>query len=173
MSTRIVAGALVLLCAGQSCSFEKPTTKGAVAGGVVGAGLGALIGAASGSWAWGLVIGAGAGALTGYVIANETSSPEGASAAAPTTAADRAKKDEADREFRAAMAEKDAKASEALLQKSLAAHPTPYAHNNLGLLYLGRGDRSAAREQFQKALALDPAYGPAQRNLTEMDAKKP
>jgi tetratricopeptide (TPR) repeat protein len=177
MSARVACGALVVLTCASSCTFEQPTTKGAVIGGVAGAGLGAIIGSMTGSWAWGALIGAAGGALAGYVIANETSGSESAkateaSAAASASPAEREKAEEADRQFRLALNAKDAATSEHHLLKSIEAKPTPYAHNNLGIMYLANGDRSAAREQFQKSLALDPAYQPARRNLDQMDGKK-
>ena len=46
--------------------------------------------------------------------------------------------------------------------------PEPW--NALALHALATGDRTTARANLEKALALDPAYAPARLNLTRLDA---
>jgi tetratricopeptide (TPR) repeat protein len=166
---------LVMATSSGCSSFDSwsRNEKGAAIGGVAGAGLGAIIGSMTGSWAWGALIGAAGGALAGYVIANETSTSETASStsAAPAKSAG-PQQEEADRQFRLALQAKDSSTSEYHLKKSIEAYPTPYAHNNLGIMYLAKDDRAAAREQFQRALAVDPGYAPAKDNLDKMDGKR-
>lgn len=51
----------------------------------------------------------------------------------------------------------------------------PMARNLAGLAHLGKNDRAGARERFEEALKLQPAYFPAVDNLARMDLqdKKP
>ncbi|MBI4022413.1 MAG: tetratricopeptide repeat protein [Candidatus Andersenbacteria bacterium] len=56
--------------------------------------------------------------------------------------------------------------AEALLNDTLARdNRSPAAHNLLGAVRLKQGQREAAREQFEAALKIDPAYASARRNL--------
>ncbi|HYC79095.1 MAG TPA: tetratricopeptide repeat protein, partial [Planctomycetota bacterium] len=153
---------------------QSNTGRGAAVGAATGAVLGGVIGAATGSWAWGALIGAGAGALTGYVIAEETDPAKDRARYEPVPAnstsydADRQRRDDADREYRVAMAAKDSATAEYHLKRSLDFYPTPAAHNNLGLIYMQSGDRDRAREQFRAAVRLDPNYDPALQNLERL-----
>lgn len=45
-----------------------------------------------------------------------------------------------------------------------------YPHFNLGRIYLNRKDYERAREEFQKSLAIDPEYAPAQEGLRLLKA---
>ena len=76
--------------------------------------------------------------------------------------------DLAEHEFRLAITAKDARTSEAHLRKSLAHHPTSPAWNNLGLLQLQDGRRRDAEDSFNRALAVEPGYEPAKRNLDKV-----
>jgi protein O-mannosyl-transferase len=55
----------------------------------------------------------------------------------------------------------------------LAADQVPKALNNLGVAYLLSGDTADARAQFNRAVALQPGYAEAQRNLDQLDAANP
>lgn len=54
--------------------------------------------------------------------------------------------------------------SELVFRKALELGETADLHNDLGLLELSRGDTQAAFEQFQRAIALDPAFADAHTN---------
>jgi hypothetical protein len=57
----------------------------------------------------------------------------------------------------------------AAYEESLRLDPTrPEPWNALALHALVAGDTSVARERFEKALALDPTYAPAQHNLARL-----
>ena len=43
-----------------------------------------------------------------------------------------------------------------------------FLYNDLGTLYIRTQDYSQARRYFEKALQIDPEFGPAQRNLTRL-----
>jgi Tfp pilus assembly protein PilF len=45
------------------------------------------------------------------------------------------------------------------------------AHNNLGLLYLRQKKTKEAKSEFEAALAIDPAFGPARLNLDRLKKK--
>lgn len=47
------------------------------------------------------------------------------------------------------------------------------AHNNLGLLYKSQKEYQKAKEAFDAALGIDPAFSPAQRNLELLKKQKP
>jgi Tfp pilus assembly protein PilF len=47
------------------------------------------------------------------------------------------------------------------------------AHNNYGLLLVTKKRWSEAKGQFDEALALDPAFGPARLNLEKLKEKRP
>ncbi len=184
MKANSLRGAAVLLTVasiftGAGCASRRNNT-GAAIGGASGAVVGGVIGSKSGSWGKGALIGAGAGALLGYVIANETdpkndryeAPPPPPPRERPVTQADpsESRKAEANRQFLVAMAAKDMATTEYHLRESIAMHPTPQAHNNLGLVYLDQGDRNRARENFRAALSLDPKYEPALQNLEKLGA---
>jgi hypothetical protein len=176
VAKRIMIVGLVALVAFQGCScWESKHTKGTLLGGLGGAGLGALIGSMTGSWVWGGIIGLGAGALAGYLIADHFVDSGGHKAGYKSTfasnSADRSR-DLAEDEFKLAVQAKDARTSEEHLRKSLAHHPTSPAWNNLGLLQLQDGRRRDAEDSFNRALALDPVYEPAKRNLEKMKAAR-
>jgi hypothetical protein len=178
--TRFVSAALAVVTAfgATACATRRGT--GAAVGAGSGAVVGGVIGSKSGSCGKGALIGAGAGALLGYVIANESDPardrPRTVGAPPPPPpryeAGDPnvAKKDEATREFQTAMAARDAVTTEYHLRRSLDAYPTPAAYNNLGLVLLNGGDKTGARENFRRALQLDPAYEPALQNLEKLGA---
>jgi len=176
MTNRVLIVFLVALVAFQGCScWEKKHTCGTLVGGAGGAGLGALIGSMSGSWVWGGIIGLGAGALAGYLIADHFVDSGGHKAGCkpackPECASTDARKsvDLAEHEFKLAVTAKDARTSEAHLRKSLAHHPTSPAWNNLGLLQLQDGRRRDAEDSFHRALAVEPGYEPAKRNLDKV-----
>lgn len=173
-----VMAATFLLVSGGCAS--RRAGSGAVIGGASGAVIGGVIGSKTGSWGQGALIGAGAGALLGYVIANETDPAhdrprsDGAAPAPRYEASDpdRARKDDANREFQTAMAAKDTVTTEYHLKRSLDAYPTAAAYNNLGLVYLNAGDKDRARENFRSALRLDPNYEPALQNLEKLGATR-
>jgi tetratricopeptide (TPR) repeat protein len=167
MSNRMLAAGLAVLLFAQGCaSWEQKHRDGAVAGGLIGAGGGAIVGAMTGSWFWGALIGAGSGALAGYVIADNSADHR-----APRSS-DRAygqnAREDADREFKLSMEAKDRASAEYHLRRSIDRFPTPAAHNNLGLLALQDGRRDTARANFREAIALDPRYEPALKNLEKM-----
>jgi tetratricopeptide (TPR) repeat protein len=170
MARKVVVAGLAALIALQGCNcWERKHTTGTLVGGAGGAGLGALIGSMTGSWAWGGIIGLGAGALAGYLIADnfiDSSSHKAGyrSTFETPTAADKSR-ELAEQEFRAAIQAGDARTSEDHLRRSLAHHPTAPAWNNLGLLQVQDGRRRDAQDSFNRALALDPDYEPARRNL--------
>ncbi len=160
---------LVLLCLlamVPGCESWSRQEKGLAIGAGTGAGIGALIGAASGSWAWGALIGAAGGALAGYVIADATEPKE----PLPTGSEGARKQDQAYEYLRKANQARSQEDSEYYLRKSLDAYPTASAHNNLGLIYLQRGDRAAAESQWNSALVLDPDNKPARDNIAKMRA---
>jgi tetratricopeptide (TPR) repeat protein len=169
MSKRVLAAALAALMLVQGCaSWDKEDRDGAVAGGLIGAGGGALIGAMTGSWFWGAVVGAGTGALAGYVIADTNKDHRAAKASDRAYGAHA--RDDADREFKVAMDAKDKATAEYHLKRSIDRFPTAAAHNNLGLIELQDGRRDAARASFREAIALDPRYEPALKNLEKIGA---
>ena len=45
----------------------------------------------------------------------------------------------------------------------------PLPHNLRGTVLLGKGDRTAARASFEKALSVDPTFFPAAANLAQLD----
>jgi Tfp pilus assembly protein PilF len=47
------------------------------------------------------------------------------------------------------------------------------AHNNLGLLYLKLKKLKEAKTQFEAALTIDPAFGPARLNLDKLKQQRP
>jgi Tfp pilus assembly protein PilF len=47
------------------------------------------------------------------------------------------------------------------------------AHNNLGLLYQKQKKFKEAKEEYELALSIDPAFGPARLNLDKLKAIKP
>lgn len=49
---------------------------------------------------------------------------------------------------------------------------SPDAYNLLGGARLGRGDRRAARESFEKALSLAPEFGPARSNIARLNVNE-
>ena len=53
------------------------------------------------------------------------------------------------------------------LKRRLPDNPMP--ENFLGTVYLGKGDKDAARTHFAKALEIDPDFAPAAMNLAEME----
>ena len=168
MARKVIAAGLVVLVTLQGCGcWESKHTKGTLLGGAGGAGLGALIGSMTGSWVWGGIIGLGAGALAGYLIADNFCDSGGHKAGCKSTYASDVNKsrDLAEEEFRLAVQCKDARTSEAHLRRSLGHHPSAPAWNNLGLLQLQDGRRRDADDSFSRALALDPSYEPAKRNL--------
>jgi tetratricopeptide (TPR) repeat protein len=165
---RTLIGSILIACLAitlPGCSSMNRQEKGAAIGAGAGAGLGALIGAATGSWAWGAVIGAGAGALGGYVIADITEEDEPYTGSVSQT-----QRQEAEDYVRRANQSTSAEESERLLLRSIEIHPTPAAHNNLGILYLQKGNRSAAESEWRRALALDPDYRAARDNLNRSQA---
>jgi hypothetical protein len=173
MAKRVLIVGLVALIAFQGCScWESKHTWGTAIGGATGAGLGALIGAMSGSWVWGGIIGLGAGALAGYLIADNFVDSGGHSCGHKAgykstfaTGESTKTRDQAEEEFRLAIQAKDARTSEDHLRKSLSYHPTAPAWNDLGLLQIQDGRRRDAEDSFGRALALDPGYEPARKNL--------
>jgi hypothetical protein len=181
MGRKVIVAGMAALIALQGCaSWERKHTVGTLAGAAGGAGLGALVGAATGSWVWGGVIGLGAGALAGYLIAEhfvDDCCPPAQKAgyrstfAPAATSADRSR-ELAEQEFRVAMTASDAGTSEAHLRKSLAHHPTAPAWNNLGLLQVQDGRRRDAEDSFNRALAIDPGYEAARRNLEKTRAAR-
>lgn len=52
---------------------------------------------------------------------------------------------------------------------------TPLPHNMRGTVYFNKGDAPRARQSFEKALSIDPAFFPAAMNLAQIDMrdKKP
>ena len=52
---------------------------------------------------------------------------------------------------------------------------TPFPHNMRGTVYFNKGDATRARQSFEKALSIDPAFFPAAMNLAQLDIrdKKP
>jgi hypothetical protein len=180
MAKRIIVISLIVALALQSCScWESKHTQGTLLGGAGGAGLGALIGSVSGSWVWGGIIGLGAGALAGYLIAEHFVDTDGHAAGhkagyKSTFAGSDADKSRelAESEFRLAVQSGDARISEEHLRRSLGHHPTAPAWNNLGLLQIQDGRRRDAEDSFNRALALDPAYEPAKKNLERMKSSR-
>jgi Tfp pilus assembly protein PilF len=177
MARKAIVLGLVALIALQGCScWEKKHTTGTLVGAAGGAGLGALIGSVSGSWVWGGIIGLGAGALAGYLIAehfvDSCCHKAGYRSTFETTTVDRSR-ELAEEEFRLAMQAGDARSSEEHVRKSLAHHPTAPAWNNLGLLQVQDGRRLDAQDSFNRALALDPGYEAARRNLDKLRAGRP
>jgi hypothetical protein len=172
MAKRILIVGLVAVVAFEGCScWENKHTTGTIVGGLGGAGLGALIGSMTGSWVWGGIIGLGAGALAGYLIADNFVDSCGHKAGYKSTFASKPgdrSRDLAEDEFRLAVQAKDARTSEEHLRRSLVHHPTSPAWNNLGLLQVQDGRRRDAEDSFNRALALDPAYEPAKKNLEKM-----
>jgi hypothetical protein len=51
--------------------------------------------------------------------------------------------------------------------------PVPAVFTSIGSFYANRGNGPAARQYFEKAVAKDPSYQPALRNLTALAAEKP
>lgn len=47
------------------------------------------------------------------------------------------------------------------------------AHNNLGLLWMGRKDYKNAKAEFDAALAIDPTFNPARLNMEKLKKKAP
>jgi hypothetical protein len=176
MAKKVLIVGLVALVALQGCScWESKHTWGTALGGVGGAGLGALIGSMTGSWVWGGIIGLGAGALAGYLIADNFVDSCGHKAGYKSTFAasdTTTSREQAEQEFRLAVQAKDARTSEDHLRKSLGHHPTAPAWNNLGLLQVQDGRRRDAEDSFGRALALDPAYEPARKNLEKAKASR-
>lgn len=170
----IVLFVAVIACQGCGC-WDSKHTQGTIIGGVAGAGLGALVGSMAGSWVWGGIIGLGAGALAGYLIADNFCDTCGHKAGYKSTfATPEASKnrDVAEEEFRLAVQAKDARSSEDHLRKSLSSHPTAPAWNNLGLLQVQDGRKRDAEDSFGRALALDPGYEPARKNLEKTKASR-
>jgi hypothetical protein len=166
--------ALVAFQSGCSC-WESKHTKGTLIGGLGGAGLGALIGSMTGSWVWGGIIGLGAGALAGYLIADHFVDSCGHKAGYKSTFEStdaRRNVDLAEQEFQLAITAKDSRTSEEHLRRSLAHHPTSPAWNNLGLLQIQDGRRRDAEDSFNRALAVEPGYEPAKRNIEKMKADR-
>ncbi len=166
----IIIGLTLVLCLQGCRNWDERHSDGAVIGGLAGAGAGALIGSKTGSWGWGMGIGAVAGAALGYAIADSTEDRHEVRSAPPPVYADDSarRREEADRNFRIAMEARDSATSEYHLKRSIEAYPTPAAYNNLGILYLNNGDRDAARQNFREAIALDPHYDPALKNLERL-----
>lgn len=174
----LAAGALAL----TGCrNWEERHTGGVVLGGATGAALGALVGSAAGNWGKGAVIGAGAGALTGYLVAESTrprfSRPprryevehrEVVYRSDPPSEADRRQAD-AEAYFQRGLWAEDEMEAERLFKKSIDLYPSPPAYNNLGLIYIRRGEREEARRMWRKALDLDPDYHPARENLRRLN----
>lgn len=159
---------LVLLCVG--CTFNERNSRGTAVGGAVGAGAGALIGAATGSWWKGALFGAGTGALLGYAVSSEPEKPRAYTSSDRRAQEDALRRDDAERHFRLGMDARDSATSEYHLRKSVELYPTPHAWNNLGLIQLQGGDKSAARTSFRNAIELDPRYDPALKNLEKLGA---
>lgn len=179
MAKRTIVVSLIVLVTLQSCScWEGKHTTGTLVGAAGGAGLGALVGAMTGSWVWGGIIGLGAGALAGYLIAehfvdsngNKPAHKAGYKSTFSSSDADKSR-DLAESEFRLAVQSGDARTSEEHLRRSLGHHPTAPAWNNLGLLQIQDGRTRDAEDSFNRALALDPAYEPARKNLDRMKAR--
>ena len=54
----------------------------------------------------------------------------------------------------------------------LAQRPSPDLYNNMAIVYEKTGDCKRAGELYRRALAVDPAYAPARKNLEDLCAKK-
>ena len=176
----LVVAVLVLLPACQMNERMSGTLFGAVGGGVIG-------GAAGG--AGGAAIGALGGGIVGYLIGDymadrrergrsevfETRAPAFSAQAAPASAtvmgvkryAETPSGDAAARAAsgrgRSAPTATEARAHYEEALRLDPARPEPW--NALGLNALYRGEDAAARACWERALALDPGYRPAQHNL--------
>jgi hypothetical protein len=64
-------------------------------------------------------------------------------------------------------------ASLQILESLADAVPVPAVFTSIGSFYANKGNKQAAQQFFDKAVAKDPAYEPALRNLTALATEKP
>jgi hypothetical protein len=190
----LVAAPLLVL---PACQMNERMT-GAVGGAAAGGLIGAVTGASGGTVLVLVGAGALVGYLVGDYIADQrccgTQAPSGGCCAPPATyggccapasevQAVRAQAPAASPPARSEGPSWDARVAyekgrsaataeeaEAAYEESLRLDPSrPEPWNALAVLAIVQGDRTLARERLGKALALDPAYGPAAHNLQRLD----
>jgi len=162
---QMISIAMILLLSACATPYQQRTTA---QGAAIGAAAGAVIGHQSGNAAEGAAIGGALGALAGAVIAEQREN--GVRTSAPRYHRKACRKGEQyfDRAYRARNLDRKIH----LLRKGLRYCPNnPAAHNDLGVALTLSGEHAAARRHFNRALKLDPAYYPAQRNLDRMNRR--
>ncbi len=159
----MMLGAAALAC--SACATVEQQ-RAATTGAMIGAAAGAAIGADSGQAAEGAVIGGAIGALAGAILAENNAVQASGPAYHRRACAGGAPY------FNRARHARNMDRQIMLMRQGLSYCPNnPAAHNDLGVALLVRGapgDVREARMHFRRALALDPGYEPARRNLMRL-----
>jgi hypothetical protein len=185
---------VLVLAAAPACQVNERIT-GTIAGAAGGALVGGLLGSAVGSTAAGVVLGGVAGGAAGYIWGDymadrreracapcPTAPPSpcaaplaGDPAAVPAgqvagvTGSIEESRSRARTAFEAGRGARTPSVALACYDDSIRLDPSrPEPHNAKGLVYLFQGKKADARVAFERALAVDPGYQPAQWNLRKL-----